>query len=164
MSSQIILQVIIVGMGVFKDSSKRRLEYFNELILMMTMYTIICYSPWVQDVELKFYIGYVTIGFVILHLVINLFLIFRTTFIMLSNRCRRRMTMKTYKKSRSKLQKRLKDNHEKRLTRTKKLLQEGNEAKQLELEQKAEYDKDKQLPVIVEQCDEEQESESGSYS
>ena len=137
MSSQIILQVIIVGMGVFKDSSKRRLEYFNELILMMTMYTIICYSPWVQDVELKFYIGYVTIGFVILHLVINLFLIFRTTFIMLSNRCRRRMTMKTYKKSRSKLQKRLKDNHEKRLTRTMKLMQEGNEAKQLELEQKA---------------------------
>lgn len=103
----------------------------------MTMYTIICYSPWVQDVELKFYIGYVTIGFVILHLVINLFLIFRTTFIMLSNRCRRRMTMKTYKKSRSKLQKRLKDNHEKRLTRTMKLMQEGNEAKQLELEQKA---------------------------
>ena len=137
MSSQIIIQVIIVGMNVFKDSSKRRLEYFNELILMMTMYTIICYSPWVQDVELKFYIGYVTIGFVILHLVINLFLIFRTTFIMLSNRCRRRMTMKTYKKSRSKLQKRLKDNHEKRLTRTMKLMQEGNEAKQLELEQKA---------------------------
>ena len=103
MSSQIILQVIIVGMNVFKDSSKRRLEYFNELILMMTMYTIICYSPWVQDVELKFYIGYVTIGFVILHLVINLFLIFRGTFIMLSNRCRRRMTMKAYKKSRGKL-------------------------------------------------------------
>lgn len=134
MSSQIIFQVIIVGMNVFKENSKRRLEYFNELVLMMTMYTMLCYSPWIHDVELKFYIGYVTIGFVILHLVINLFLIFRSTFIMLSNRCRRRMTMRTYKKSRSTLQKRLKDNHEKRLKRTKKLMQEASEAKQLELE------------------------------
>ena len=54
MSSQIILQVIIVGSDVFQDHSKRRLEYFNELVLMSTMYTIICYSPWVDDVELKF--------------------------------------------------------------------------------------------------------------
>ena len=47
MSSQIIMQVIIVGLDVFQDHSKRRLEYFNELILMMTMYTMICYSPWI---------------------------------------------------------------------------------------------------------------------
>ena len=45
---------------------------FNEIILMMLMYCIICMSSWVPDPVLKFRIGYVTIGFVVLHLLYHM--------------------------------------------------------------------------------------------
>ena len=79
MAGQIIIQVNIIGAGVFLDSSKRRTEYFNECILMLTVYTFVCFTPFVPDVETKFYIGYVSIFIVILHLVVNIFIIFRPT-------------------------------------------------------------------------------------
>ena len=54
MAAQIIIQVIIIGGKVFESRHKARMEYFNETILMLTMYTILCYSPFVLSQETKF--------------------------------------------------------------------------------------------------------------
>ena len=47
MAVQIITQVYIIGGQVFESRHKARVEYFNECILMLTMYTILCYSPFI---------------------------------------------------------------------------------------------------------------------
>ena len=50
MAVQIIASVIIIGsIKPFKKHSKTKSEYFNEVILMFVMYTIICFSPYVPD-------------------------------------------------------------------------------------------------------------------
>ena len=51
------------------------MEYFNEVILMMTLYTIMCFSGWISDVEIKFKLGYVACALVTFHFLLNLSLI-----------------------------------------------------------------------------------------
>ena len=79
MAAQIITQVIIIGTGAYESGSKARTEWFNEVVLMSTLYTIMCFSPLVQDVATKFYIGYVCIAIVISHLLLNIGIIFYVT-------------------------------------------------------------------------------------
>ena len=100
MSGQITVQVIIIGAGVFLSQSRGRVEYFNELILMMVLYTMLCFSPWISDVELKFNIGYICIGFVVIHLLVNLSIIFGATVSILKQRFRMYMAMRHLKKYR----------------------------------------------------------------
>ncbi len=56
------------------------IEIFNEIVLMIIMYTIICFSEFVPDVEIRFAIGYITIFMVVLHLAVNIYRIFNSTF------------------------------------------------------------------------------------
>jgi len=70
---------MIIGSGVFLTKFKQNTEYFNEVMLMTLLYTIFAYSPFVDDIQVKFYMGYVTISLAVLHLVVNLFLIFSAT-------------------------------------------------------------------------------------
>ena len=56
-----------------------RNEIFNEVILVLLMYTIMCLSNFVPDIELKFQIGYVAIGLVGLHLLYHMTLMTITT-------------------------------------------------------------------------------------
>ena len=100
MAAQIIIQVIIIGSGTFLWREKARMEYFNEFILMQTMYTILCFSPFVPDVKTKFYLGYVTITIVCLHLAVNLFSIFKSTFHGIKFKCKKRIMKNKFKKSR----------------------------------------------------------------
>ena len=54
MASQIVASTIIIGNVVpFKLKSKMKSEYFNEIILMFVMYAVICFSPFVADLEVK---------------------------------------------------------------------------------------------------------------
>ena len=64
------------------------------------MYTILTFSPWVDDVNVSFYIGYLTITIVASHLIINLFLIFRGTFLDLSRKCKLKIAFYNHKKQR----------------------------------------------------------------
>ena len=64
------------------------------------MYTFLTYSPWVDDVNVTFYIGYVTITIVAAHLIINLYLIFRGTVLDLCLRCKLRMALYKHEKQR----------------------------------------------------------------
>ena len=50
MASQIVASVIIVGnLTPFRGIFKKKIEIFNEIILMLVMYTIICFSPLVRS-------------------------------------------------------------------------------------------------------------------
>ena len=71
---------MILGSKVYTESSRKKIEFFNESILMLAMYTFLCYSPWVPDAAFKFKIGYATICIVSSHLVVNFFLIFRASY------------------------------------------------------------------------------------
>jgi len=48
------------------------MEIFNEVILMLLLYTVICFTPWIPEVEIKVNIGYLSCLLVTLHLVLNL--------------------------------------------------------------------------------------------
>ena len=102
MAAQIIMQVNIIGSKVFIDQTKSRFEYFNEFILMVVLYTILCFSPFVGDVNNKFFIGYVSIFFVSLHLVVNISSIFISTFASVKLKCKKKMALSRYKKLRGK--------------------------------------------------------------
>lgn len=94
------MQVNIIGSKVFIDQTRSRSEYFNEFILMVILYTILCFSPFVGDVNVKFFIGYVSIFFVSLHLVVNITSISISTFASLKLKCKRKMALSRFKKIR----------------------------------------------------------------
>lgn len=87
---------------------------------MTLLYTIFTYSPWVDDIRLKFYMGYVTISLAVLHLVVNLFLIFSATAKAWFWTCKRKFVIRKYKKERVKFQKMVADTHDDRLEKWKK--------------------------------------------
>ena len=76
--------------------------------------------------------GYITIAFAVLHLVVNLSLIFTSTVKRLILSCKRRYVLKRYKVDRAKNQKKLSDNHEERLARWKSKRQEKKQEKIIE--------------------------------
>lgn len=85
-------------------SSKSKIEYFNEIIILCVLYTILTFSPWVSDLDVKFYVGYWTISFIVIHLAVNMLLILRSTFRTLKLRCRKRIMKKGLKKHRQNIQ------------------------------------------------------------
>lgn len=97
MTGQITTQVIIIGSGVYQTPSRRRAEFFNELMLMFVMYTIFCFTPWVDDVIVKFQLGYLTCLIVGCHLAVNFFLIFRVSLHQVNFKCIKRGAIKRFK-------------------------------------------------------------------
>ncbi len=47
-------------------------EMFNEIMIMLTSYTIISFTPWVSDINAQESMGKVTLSLVALHLLVNL--------------------------------------------------------------------------------------------
>ena len=70
-TAQIIVQVIIIGSGVFPAGTTRS-RYFNESIMMLSIYTFMPYTPWVSDAQTRFLVGYESIFFIVLHILVNL--------------------------------------------------------------------------------------------
>ena len=101
MVGQIIAQLIIISFSVYESKFKTKMEYFNEIILMLTMYTIMCYTPFIFDVPTKHKIGYVTIAVVVLHLFVNFFFIFRESYKSMFLKCRYYKLRKANKKYRA---------------------------------------------------------------
>lgn len=112
-------------MRVYEDNSQMHKEFFNECILLLVMYTIFCYSPWVDDIEMTFQIGYITIGIVVLHLVVNLYLIMSSTCKTVSRKCKLRYRKKQLKKARKETMAKLDATREVRMKRRLKLIEEG---------------------------------------
>ena len=45
-----------------------RLEMFNECMLMLIMYSFMCFTDFVPDLETQYTVGYVSCGLVMFHL------------------------------------------------------------------------------------------------
>lgn len=67
------------------------------------LYTIITFSPWIDDVDVKFLIGYATIGIVASHFLINLMLIFFASSSQCKWTCKRKIVKRKYLVERKKL-------------------------------------------------------------
>ena len=86
-------------------------ELFNESILMLTLYCVLTFTPWLSDPLLKFDIGYVCIVIVASHLIVNLSLIFRTSIVEARNKWKLRRAKKKYRVWRNKRLSMLKTTH-----------------------------------------------------
>jgi len=82
MTLTIIVQVIILGrIEPFKGKSKYYYEMFSEVILMLIMYHLICFTPFVPDVEVRFKLGYSVCGLICLHLTVSISLLLKESYI-----------------------------------------------------------------------------------
>lgn len=72
----VIAAVVIVGHVDGLTMEKRRSEFFNEVIIMLVLYNMICFSPFVPDNSARIVMGYCCCAVVGLHLLVNLSVIF----------------------------------------------------------------------------------------
>lgn len=73
--SIIFAVMLIGGVEALHTPERRRWEFFNEIIIMMVLYTMICFSPFVPDLSARYQVGWFCIFLVGLHLALNLGLI-----------------------------------------------------------------------------------------
>ena len=100
--AQSLISLLIVDyVHPFKDRSQRKMEIFNEVILVLVLYTMMCFTPWVQEVESKVRIGYLSCFFVATHFVVNLAIMLRGSLLGLSQRCKLRLAKKAETKTRA---------------------------------------------------------------
>jgi len=74
-AASIITSVIIIGAVPFETRKKKNTEFFNEVIIMFVMYSILCFSPFVPDIGARSKIGFFCCIVVALHLLANLSII-----------------------------------------------------------------------------------------
>ena len=100
LAGQVITQIMLIGQNVYSLNSRRRMEYFNEIIILCVLYTILTFSPWVSDLDVRFYVGYWTVSFIILHLAVNMYIILRHSYFEARFKCRRRYARKAMRRQR----------------------------------------------------------------
>jgi hypothetical protein len=55
----VVTAVILIGeANYFETPFKKQLEFANEILVMIMLYNMICFSPFVPDVEARFRMGY----------------------------------------------------------------------------------------------------------
>jgi hypothetical protein len=68
-----IINVVIIGMtGLFEEPSKVTNEFINEVAIMLILYTVVCFSAYVQDVDAKETMGYVCCIIIVAQLLLGL--------------------------------------------------------------------------------------------
>ena len=119
MTMTVITQVIILGrVAPFTLPNKTRFEMFSEGIVMLVMYHLICFTPFVPEVEMRFKLGYLVCASVCIHLLVSITILLTATYRDLRIKYFIRSAGKLHNKQRKVLQERLK---KKRPVREKKL-------------------------------------------
>ena len=72
---QVLIQINLIGLKVYPSRAKETQEYFNEIVILLVLYSIFVFTPWVDNVDVAFYTGYFTILIVVSHLAVSLLLI-----------------------------------------------------------------------------------------
>jgi len=81
MTATVFTQVIILGrVQPFVLLSQYRYEMFNECVVMLVMYHFLLFTPFVEDLEVRFQLGYSVCGLICLHLAVSIFLIVKDNF------------------------------------------------------------------------------------
>ena len=107
---QVLASLMILSLlEALIDRRRHNMELFNELIMLLTLYTIMCFSDWLDDQEFQFKIGYVACALIGFHSGLNLFLITVTTLRETKQRCRLCILRKRHKKARQALKARLEE-------------------------------------------------------
>ena len=85
------------------------MEVFNEIVLLLLLYTYLCFSDWLRDADLQLSIGYVSCALIAIHFVLNLYLIIAETVRTTKRKCRIHSLRKKHEKDREALKIRLKE-------------------------------------------------------
>jgi len=83
-------------------------EMFSECIVMLVMYHLICFTPFVPDAEVRFRLGYSVCSVIAVHLLVSLGLLMRVTCRDLRMKYKVRNAAKAHDAQRKELQKELK--------------------------------------------------------
>jgi len=98
----IIFGAIIAGnTQCMEDKRLNTIEYFNETMIMMVMYCLICFTDFVPDKDTKSLIGNVCQVFVIFHIVFNLSFLFGDYILNLKLQYKRWAMFRKYAKMRA---------------------------------------------------------------
>ena len=84
-----------------EDKRLNLIENFNESMIMMVMYCLICFTDLVPDAEMRYNIGKVCQAFVIFHITFNLSFLFGDKILDLKVRYKRWKMFRTYAKVRA---------------------------------------------------------------
>ena len=55
------------------------METFNEIMILLIMYTMMCFTDFVADLETQYKVGFVSCGLVVGHLLINVSIMLKTS-------------------------------------------------------------------------------------
>jgi len=78
MVTQIVTSVILLGnVAPYREAANNQMEIFNEIVIMFVMYHMICFTPFVHDVYMKYNLGYSVCLFVSFHLVVNFYIMIK---------------------------------------------------------------------------------------
>jgi len=81
MAMNVIVQVILLGrVAPFKNRFSNHYEMFSETIVMMVMYHLVCFTPFVPDLEVRFMLGYTVSAVICLHLLVSLGILAKATY------------------------------------------------------------------------------------
>ena len=119
-TTQSLISLLIVEyVRPFSSPSQRRMELFNEVLLILLLYTMMCFTPWISDVETKYQTGYLSCLLVAFHFVFNISIMLVASLRTLVTQCKVKVAKKTEIKTR-KLRRRLREaNMEQRMERLK---------------------------------------------
>ena len=110
MTMTIITQVIILGrLQPFVLPSKTKYELFSEVIVMLVMYHLICFTPFVPDVDMRFKLGYSVCSIVVAHLVVSMAILLRVTYLDLKFKYKVRNSTKVHEGKRAAMNKKWKE-------------------------------------------------------
>ena len=125
--------IILSSVHAFESKQRHRMEFFNEAILLLILYTILCFSDWLDDEELQLKIGFVSCSLICFHFGLNFVISLITTVRFTKRRCRMRTLRKRHEKEREDLKVKLhKTKAHRRALRSEKLNDEKDALQQHE--------------------------------
>ncbi len=69
--------VSLISSGFFEShetAAAQLNDFFNEIIIVLTLYTMMCFTNFLPDLMMQFNVGYASCFLVVTHLIINLFI------------------------------------------------------------------------------------------
>jgi hypothetical protein len=93
--------IIICYCNPYESAFQRRMELFNEAMVTLIMYSIICFTDFIPDINIRYQLGYVSIILICIHFTVNVVVLLKTNFrqlILVLKRYLKRMKEFTEKK------------------------------------------------------------------
>ena len=83
----------------FKDMLLNKLEIFNESTVILVIIGCLAFTDFLQDAELKHTMGWVVIGIILFNILLNIYIMMRTTYRAIKEKCikwKRKRAIKKY--------------------------------------------------------------------